>query len=431
MRPRIALAVLLFVSACSAQEAFRMPGTGPGRCLTAYLTAFNAGNVGALRQFFLENYSKDALDQLPVEQRIPQHMAIYRETGGLDPRELSGSSEDMIAVVAQSRTAEDWWLLECHLDRKHAVLGIGQKPTERPVDAVFRGKLTDQQLAVAVESYADKLNKAGLFDGVVLIEKDNQMLLRTAFGEHNGQPHRVDDAFPLASLSKMFTAIAIGQLAEQRKLDYSDPLSKYLKDYPRGITDRVTIQQCLTHTAGFHPLLESTGTASEHELLQRYLQQPLEFPQGEYHYSNLDYMLLHEVIERVTGKPAAAYISEHVFDAAGMKATDVRTTTAPDLVNFARALRDYSLLLHKPEDELLAPKVNTPTPGVDYAYGFFVRHYPNETVIGHGGGADHFGGNLDLFMISGYDVVVLSDSASPLASERVARRVRDLITARP
>ena len=411
-----------------------MPGTGPGRCLSAYLTAFNSGNIGALRQFFLENYSRDALQQIPVEQRIPQHMAIFRETGGLEPRELSGSSEDMVAVIAQSRVAEDWWLLECHLDKKHAVLGIGLKPTERPLDAVFRGKLTDQQLAIAVESYADKLNQAGLFDGVVLIEKENQMVLRSAFGEHNGQPHRVDDPFPLASLSKMFTAVAIGQLAEQRKLDYSDPLSKYLKGYPRAITDRVTIQQCLTHTAGFLPLLEPqrfANAASDHEVVQRFMQRPLEFPQGEFHYSNADYLLLNEVIERVSGKPAAAYIGEHVFEAAGMKSTSSGSTTAPDLLNFARALRDYALMLHKPEDELLAPKVNTPTPGVDYAYGFFVRHYANETVVGHGGGGDHFGGNLDLFTVSGYDVVVLSDSASPLASERVAQRVRELITARP
>ncbi len=429
-----AILVLLLCTACFAQDTFRMPGTKPGRCLTAYLTAFNTGQPDPLRQFFLQNYSSDALKEIPVDQRLPQHLAVFHETGGFEPREIVSSSEDMVAILAQSKIAEDWWQLECHLDKKHNVLGIALKPADRPVDQVFRGKLTGEQLAIAVDSYAEKLNKAGLFDGVVMIEKDNQVLLKSVYGARNGQPHQLDDVFPLASMSKMFTAVAIAQLANEKKLDYSDPLSKYLKDQPRAITDRVTIQQCLTHTAGFVSLLEPqwfAGTNDWHQVVTKFMQRPLQYPQGEYHYSNADFLLLDEVIERVSGGPLEKYLQEHVWAPAGMTSTNLGSTTAPDLLNFALALRTSALLPKKAEQDMLEPKVNTETPGLDYAYGFFVHHYPNETIVGHGGGAEHFGGELDLYMVSGYDVVILSDSASPLAAQRVTRRARDLITARP
>jgi CubicO group peptidase (beta-lactamase class C family) len=434
MRSRLLLAVLLLASVCFGQDAFRMPGTKPGRCLTAYLVAFNTGQPNPLRQFFLDNYSSDALTEIPVDQRLPQHLAVFRETGGFDAREIVASSEDMVAILAQSKVAEDWWQLECHLDKHHNVLGIALKPADRPADQVFRGKLSAEQLGIAVDSYAEKLHKAGLFDGVVLIEKDNQMVLRTVYGARNGQPHQLDDVYPLASMSKMFTAVAIVQLASEKKLDYSDLLSKYLKDQPRAITDRVTIQQCLTHTAGFLSLLEPqwfAGTNDWHQVVTKLMQRPLQYPQGEFHYSNADFLLLDEVVERISGEPLEKYLQEHVWEPARMTATNLGSTTAPDLLNFAFALRTNALLSKKAEEEMLEPKVNTETPGLDYAYGFFVHHYPNETIVGHGGGAEHFGGELDMYMVSGYDVVILSDSASPLAAQRVTRRVRDLITARP
>ena len=434
MRSRLALAVLLLASVCFAQDSFRMPGTKPGRCLTAYLTAFNTGEAAALRQFFLENYSPDALKDVSADQRVPQHLAIFHETGGLDPRQIASSSEDMVAILAQSKIAEDWWQLECHLDKKHNVLGIALKPAERPADQVYRGKLSGEQLAIAVDSYAEKLNKAGLFDGVVMIQKDNQVLLKTVYGARNGQPHQLDDVYPLASLNKMFTAVAILQLANEKKLDVSDPLSKYLKDQPHAITDRVTIQQCLTHTAGLLPLTESqwfAGTNDWHQVVAKFMQRPLQYPQNEFHYSNADFMLLDAVIERASGEPLEKYLQEHVWDPAGMAATNFASTTAPDLMNFALALRTNALLPKKSEQDMFEPKVNTETPGIDYAYGFFVHHFPNETIAGHGGGAEHFGGELDLYMVAGYDVVILSDSASPLAAQRVTRRVRELVTARP
>lgn len=64
-------------------------------------------------------------------------------------------------------------------------------------------------------------------------------------------PIRMDTEFDLGSLPKMFTAIAIAQLARGR-LHYDDPVIKYLPTYPdKAVAEKLTIDQLLTHPAGF------------------------------------------------------------------------------------------------------------------------------------------------------------------------------------
>ena len=68
--------------------------------------------------------------------------------------------------------------------------------------------------------------------------------------EYNA-PNRIDTRFNLASVGKMFTAVAIAQLVEQGKLKWTDTLSKVLPDYPnKAQASRITIHQLLTHTSG-------------------------------------------------------------------------------------------------------------------------------------------------------------------------------------
>ena len=75
-----------------------------------------------------------------------------------------------------------------------------------------------------------------------------------AFGEANkdfGVPNALDTKFNLGSMNKMFTAVTIGQLVEQGKLSYDDPLSKFLPDFPSAeAAKKVRIKHLLTHTSG-------------------------------------------------------------------------------------------------------------------------------------------------------------------------------------
>src|SRR5579862_8600815 len=93
------------------------------------------------------------------------------------------------------------------------------------------------------------------FSGVVLVGRLGQAVLSEAvgFADRKTQSRiNIDTKFDLGSMPKMFTAIAIAQLAEAGKLKYDDSMIKYLPHYPeKAVAGRVTIQQLLTHTAGF------------------------------------------------------------------------------------------------------------------------------------------------------------------------------------
>src|SRR5204863_9108059 len=90
--------------------------------------------------------------------------------------------------------------------------------------------------------------------GRVLVAKDGTTMASKASGIANkaaDTPITLETKFNIGSMNKMFTGIAITQLAQEGKLDFKDPISKHLPDYPnKDIGTKVTIHQLLTHTSG-------------------------------------------------------------------------------------------------------------------------------------------------------------------------------------
>ena len=87
----------------------------------------------------------------------------------------------------------------------------------------------------------------------MLIAKDGKPFFHKAYGMANrdfGASNRPDTKFNLGSINKVFTQVAIAQLAEQGKLSLSDTIRKHLPDYPSPVADKITIQQLLTMTSG-------------------------------------------------------------------------------------------------------------------------------------------------------------------------------------
>src|SRR5205085_4405810 len=99
-----------------------------------------------------------------------------------------------------------------------------------------------------------KLAASDAFSGAVLIAKNGVPFYRSVYGLANkgyNIRNRLDTKFNIASVGKMFTAIAIGQLAENGKLSFADPVGKYLTDYPnKEVAAKVTIHHLLTHSSG-------------------------------------------------------------------------------------------------------------------------------------------------------------------------------------
>src|SRR5579864_6089223 len=100
-----------------------------------------------------------------------------------------------------------------------------------------------------LDAFVKKQAAEGRFSGVVLVGKSGKAVLSVARGFANRKSHskiNKDTKFDLGSMPKMFTAIAVAQLAQSGKLNYDDAIIKYLPDYPdKAVAEKVTIHQLL------------------------------------------------------------------------------------------------------------------------------------------------------------------------------------------
>ena len=313
----------------------------------------------------------------------------------------------------------------------------------------------------AVRSELDRRVHDASFAGVALLAHDGSVVYEAANGLANREQrvaNSTDTKFRFGSLGKMFTAVGILQLAQAGKLELDDPLGKWLPGYPNAALAKATIHQLLTHTAGAGDVFGPDFLAHRAELktlgdyVRTYGARDPEFTPGERHqYSNYGFILLGRIIERVSGQTYDAYVRDHVFMPAGMKSTDnlpeeARVaglavpytgdrsaadmlpwsgtsagggyTTARDLLRFATALQSFKLLDREHTSLLLSGKVETPRPGLRYAYGFEDARLPDgKRRVGHGGGAPGMNATFSMFPDSGFVLVVLANQDPPSAME--------------
>src|SRR2546423_11985640 len=191
---------------------------------------------------------------------------------------------------------------------------------------------TAPEPAKELDSYFGSLVTENKLSGVVLVAKNGVTVASKAAGiadKATNAPIDLNTKFNLGSMNKMFTAIAIAQLAQAGKLSFTDTVGKHLPDYPnKEVADKVTIHQLLTHTSGlgmyfgekFKEQREKLVTVAAH--LPLFAADPLAFPPGEkFQYSNAGYMLLGAIIEKVAGQDYYSYVQEHIYKPAGMNDT--------------------------------------------------------------------------------------------------------------
>jgi CubicO group peptidase (beta-lactamase class C family) len=145
------------------------------------------------------------------------------------------------------------------------------------------------------------------------------------------EPMTEDTIFDLASLTKsLATATAVMQLYEQGSVQFDDPVQQYLPDFNTANDPRrakVTVRMLLTHTsgeAGDVDLKDPWGLdrADKAEGIHRALTTPLESsPGGIFRYSDINFLLLGALIEKVTGEALDVYVQRHVFEPLGMEDT--------------------------------------------------------------------------------------------------------------
>ncbi len=210
----------------------------------------------------------------------------------------------------------------------HSVPVIAAPAMDGPVDAAelasWVDPLIEQQMA-----------EAQIPGAVLVVVKDGKVLYTRGYGQADVVANRPVDAensvWRLMSVSKVVTALAVLQLAEQGKIDLNTDVNQYLKRFrlPATFPQPVTADRLLTHTAGLDWDVDNVGTAvttSDKLLgLSSFLakQPPARiFPPGQrYLYSNGAYDLLGALVEDVSGLPFAGYVQQQVFGPLGMKAS--------------------------------------------------------------------------------------------------------------
>jgi CubicO group peptidase (beta-lactamase class C family) len=145
------------------------------------------------------------------------------------------------------------------------------------------------------------------------------------------EPMTEDTIFDLASLTKVLaTASAVMQLYEQGKVQFDDPVQNYLPDFSTANDPqraRVTVRMLLTHTSGATgdvDLKDPWGLdrADKTQGIHRALTTPLESaPGGVFRYSDIGFILLGALIEKVTGEAEDVYVQQNVFAPLGMEDT--------------------------------------------------------------------------------------------------------------
>jgi len=155
---------------------------------------------------------------------------------------------------------------------------------------------------------------------VVLVGHDGQVVYRKAFGERSLEPRReamtVDTIFDLASLTKVIaTTTAVMQLVEKGRIRVNDPVAKYIPEFGENGKEEITIRELLTHYSGLPEGLDLTQPweGRETALRMAYAEKPIYAPGSHFLYSDVDFIVLGALVERVSGMSLSAYCQNNIF----------------------------------------------------------------------------------------------------------------------
>ena len=180
----------------------------------------------------------------------------------------------------------------------------------------------------------------GNFSGVCLLKREDELVFEKAYGFANRAfrvPNTADTRFDTASVTKIFTAAAVLQLAEQGRLRLSDRITSLVDLSGTKIPEDVTIEQLLNHTSGiaddadeeagesYAALFKDSPNYAIREcrdFLKNFAWKEPVFPAGTAaRYCNCSYVLLGMAVEAVSGENYRDYYRKHIFEPAGMTRT--------------------------------------------------------------------------------------------------------------
>ena len=465
------------------KDSRELPDTPAARRAMEVLELINANDPKQIREYISTNVHPSFRDMAPIEEHLAVFADVFASSGGYDFHAVRNYTpprpDTEVVVILKNRLTESWEAIVASVepDPPHLIVGLQFSPARPPSDLPPAAKITETELVSRLETFLDRMAKAEVFSGTVLLAKDGKPLFKRAYGRASKRfdvPNKIDTKFNLGSMNKMITAVAAAQLVERGKLSFDDPISKYLSTdwLPREITDKVTIEHLLTHTSGLGDFFNDKFWNSSRLLYRTvddykplYADMGLAFEPGtDWSYSNAGFMLVGAVIEKVTGQSYFEYVRQHIYKPAGMVNSDSYAmdqpipnlaigyskeqdaeghaywtnnifkhtvsggpagggfSTVEDLLKFDIAMRNHKLLSAEMTEKLWTPKPLSP----DYGYGFGLHGEPGDRRVGHNGGFPGISASLEMHLDTGYTVAVLSnyDQGTPVASSKIAELLR-------
>jgi CubicO group peptidase (beta-lactamase class C family) len=309
------------------------------------------------------------------------------------------------------------------------LIGLPQSPTEP--DSLARDRVSGT-LGVRLDSQLTQFAAYG-FSGTVLVVRSGQVVLLKGYGLANverGIPNTAETRFEMNSMTKMFTGVAVLQLAAEGRVRLSDSVERHLGAFPPGKRG-ATIQQLATHTSGL--IVEGSDLAgdSRDAFVRDVKRTPRESAPGErYRYTNAGFSLLAAIIETVSGESYEDYVRRHEFAPAGLRTASFRNEVPTNDPRFAHgyvgtpaALEPgppnpyvwgtrgaggvwatvgdmYRWLVALEKREILADAqwrllITPPVPPAQEAFGWHVETTPEGRLrIQKGGGSDDFASHV-------------------------------------
>lgn len=325
----------------------------------------------------------------------------------------------------------------------------------------------------AIQALLQQMHDAGEFSGAVSVRQGDSDLYSGAFGWANRAfrvPNTLDTIFGHASVTKMFTSVAVLQLIEQGRLGTDTPVVPYLGLQGHAISPEVTVQHLLTHTSGIADYFDDDDDDQLEQLmaslprqsltdvaafLPLFADKPAHFaPGARYEYSGAGYILLGLLVEQASGRSYFDYVREQIFARAGMadadfipfdvvrervaesympvKGEDGAVTgwrrniyavppygspdggafaTAQDMTRFMRALRNGELIGPDLAAAMRTPRVQV-VPQIHYGYGLYILTDGDRVIrYGHTGEDPGVSARVMYYPAHDLDVVILCNQA--------------------
>lgn len=187
-------------------------------------------------------------------------------------------------------------------------------------------------LANKIHEHYENLFKHKAFNGCVLVAIEDKIIYENAFGYSDSRLKtclNTNHIFQLASVSKIFTAVAILKLYEKQLININDNVQKYIPDFPYSV---ITVRHLLNHTSGlpnYLHLMPEIGrqdtTLSHQSVLQFLIKRKIrpEFKPGRRHkYCNTNYAVLACLIEKISGMNYSDFLKKEIFIPCNMPNTN-------------------------------------------------------------------------------------------------------------